>query len=222
RGPADLAGRAGQGAGCARLCRLPRCHAVRHRRGEAEFDRSSGSGQRGRAEEARSLRARRARGARVAGRLRYRRLNGHGPTRELHSDNVVFLRRMSGTYARWWAKTRLVWVWAIVGSDRCSSMKRFSPDGREVAMWTSRSRSPETWKTSRVSGAWSSSVMIDPIVDLPTGGIRTEIMPNTYRPSASRSISAWKPLMIPRSRRAFSRPEHVEAAKPTRAARSRL
>jgi len=59
---------------------------------------------------------------------------------------------------------------------------------------------------------------IEPIFDLTTGIIRTEIMPNTYTPSASRSISAWKPLMIPRSRRVFSRREHVGAAKPTCAA----
>ena len=61
-------------------------------------------------------------------------------------------------------------------------------------------------------------MVIEPIFDLPTGVIRTEIMPNTYTPRASRPISAWNPVMIPRSRRALSRPEHVEAAKPTCAA----
>ena len=61
-------------------------------------------------------------------------------------------------------------------------------------------------------------MVIEPIFGLPTGVIRTEIMPNTYTPRASRPISAWNPVMIPRSRRALSRPEHVEAAKPTCAA----
>src|SRR3954454_1034348 len=78
------------------------------------------------------------------------------------------------------------------------------------------------WNTESTPGSWRTACVKASICSRAWTARRTAIIACSGRPSAARSISAWKPRSTPLSRSALTRARQVEGAMPTRSARRLL